>query len=741
METGNTRPVDKARVRQVTQSTWIDDWLLAPVTVQAGLVVILVLTFLRPWLLIPGVFAAAIWLLTFFGQVFRMPLRMPKDIGGIDMTTERENAVEFKGLMGLFRFTRRKLTWEKSSGIMCLGHARHRFLGRELWLTRDDCLRHMQLLATTGSGKTEALLSLQLNSICMGRGMTFSDGKAETRLAYAIWSLMRRYGQEDNYYVLNFLNGGRDRFDELLGNDRTRPQSNSINFFGDATATFIIQLMESLLPQVGASEAGWQDKAKPMLYGLVYALYYKCKKENIRLSQSLIQKHLPLRKLAGLYIEGRQNGWHDEALNALEAYLSTLAGFRMELISRPSEWDQGVYDQHGFLIQQFSRMLAMFNDVYGHIFSSDAGDIDIRDVLHNDRTLVVLIPALELSKSESANLGKLYISAKRMVIARDLGYQLEGKRKDVLLSKKFWNPFPYPDIHDELGSYFAPGMDDLAAQMRSLGMMLVISAQDIQRFVAQFKGEYQTVNANTLVKWFMALQDEKDTFELAKATAGKDYYAELGEMKRTPGTVSSSFEEANTTYIREKNRITLDELKDLNPGEGFISFKSALVPGSAIYIPDDEKLSSKLELRINRFIDTGTPTEADLIALNPNLSRLLPPSEIEISMVLQRTDEIVAGSDIHTLPPLMDPILARLAKVTMDLDNRSDISYTPVQRGILLFEAARDVLRQRGKKWFTVKTQPNQLNVSDAMARRLASQSTAFTPQENQPSSGAQNAG
>lgn len=44
METGNTRPVDKARVRQVTQSTWIDDWLLAPVTVQAGLVVILVLS-------------------------------------------------------------------------------------------------------------------------------------------------------------------------------------------------------------------------------------------------------------------------------------------------------------------------------------------------------------------------------------------------------------------------------------------------------------------------------------------------------------------------------------------------------------------------------------------------------------------------------------------------------------------------------------------------------------------------
>lgn len=45
----------------------------------------------------------------------------------------------------------------------------------------------------------------------------------------------------------------------------------------------------------------------------------------------------------------------------------------------------------------------------------------------------------------------------------------------------------------------------------------------------------------------------------------------------------------------------------------------------------------------------------------------------------------------------MDPILARLMKVALDLDNRCDISYTPTQRGILLFEAARDVLKNAGK--------------------------------------------
>lgn len=59
----------------------------------------------------------------------------------------------------------------------------------------------------------------------------------------------------------------------------------------------------------------------------------------------------------------------------------------------------------------------------------------------------------------------------------------------------------------------------------------------------------------------MALQDEKDTYELARSTAGKDYFAELGEVKRSPGLFGNQFEDATTTHIREKDRISLDELK------------------------------------------------------------------------------------------------------------------------------------------------------------------------------------
>ncbi|KOY61577.1 conjugal transfer protein TrbC [Photorhabdus heterorhabditis] len=716
-----TKPVevDSSRVRRPIGYTFIfiNDILLSPLGVQILMVASFIFGWLYPVSLLLSIPGLLLLIVLFSDQPFRMPLRMPKDIGGMDLTTEREIPKLRNGVGGLFRYVVRTRKYTSAAGIMCLGYARGKSLARELWLTLDDSLRHMLLLATTGSGKTEALLSIFLNAICWGRGICYSDGKAQNTLAFAMWSLARRFGREDDYYVLNFMTGGTDKFEALLKNDKTRPQSNTINLFGTANTTFIIQLMESLLPTAGSGDAGWQDKAKSMLAAVVYAVYYKCKREHRRISQAVIQEYLPLVKLAKLYQEAKKDNWHKEAYSPLESYFNTLAGFRIELISRPSEWEQGVFDQHGYLIQQFNRMLTMFNDIYGHVFSRDAGDVDIEDILHNDRILTTMIPALELSKGEAANIGKLYISAIRMTMARDLGCEIEGTINDVLIVKKYAGKFPYPITMDELGAYFGPGMDNLASQMRSLGYMLIVSAQDIQRFIAEHKGEYMTVNANLLTKWFMALQDEKDTFELAKITGGKAYYSELGTVEQSPGIFMPNYEDANSSHIREKDRLDLSDLKDLNPGEGMISFKSALIPSNAIYIPDDEKMTSTLPMRINRFIDVQSPTEEDLFTQNPNLLRKLPPSTQEIDEILQL---LSMPSSTTAMMGIMDPVLKRVAAVAFDLDNRSDISYTPVQRGILLFEAARETLHQNKRKWQTIPTPPKPIRVSKKIAQTLA---------------------
>ncbi|MDT3242101.1 type IV secretory system conjugative DNA transfer family protein, partial [Pseudomonas amygdali pv. morsprunorum] len=172
------------------------------------------------------------------------------------------------------------------------------------------------------------------------------------------------------------------------------------------------------------------------------------------MSQRTIQAHLPLRAIAKLYIQSVEQQWHEDAQLPLKNYLGTLSGFDLAKVDSPEEWATTALDQHGFLIQQFTRMLALFNDTYGHVFARDAGDIDLKDVVHNDRILVVLIPALEISSSEAATLGRLYVSQLAMILSQDLGEKLEGKPDDILVIRKYKDRFPFLWICDEVGAYY-----------------------------------------------------------------------------------------------------------------------------------------------------------------------------------------------------------------------------------------------------------------------------------------------
>lgn len=54
---------------------------------------------------------------------------------------------------------------------------------KELWLKAKDILTHCLLFGTTGSGKTETLVSLSYNALATGSGLFYIDPKAspETR--------------------------------------------------------------------------------------------------------------------------------------------------------------------------------------------------------------------------------------------------------------------------------------------------------------------------------------------------------------------------------------------------------------------------------------------------------------------------------------------------------------------------------------------------------------------------------
>lgn len=701
----NTRhgPVKNNIISRQINGQLAERIMLAPFTVQLLLVISVIFGIFWPATLLLSLPLMIGLLIAFNEQPFRLPLRIPMDIGGLDLSTQREDNWNIP----LLNLSLPKLVRREAAGVLCLGVGRERDLGKELWLQASDALRHMQIMATTGGGKTETLYSLYLNSLLWARGCCISDGKAQIDLAVATWSMARRFGQEDDWYVLNFITGNDDKFKKLLTGDKSRPQTNSTTPFAYGSPTFITQLMEALMPNSNGSDEGWKDKARAMRNALLYALCYKRARDNIMLTQNVIQSYLPLIKFVGLYREALEQGWHEEGYKPMENYLSNLAGFDMNLINRPSEWSQGALDQHGFLIQQFTRQLGMFSDTYGHIFPKNGGDIDMQDILHNDRTLVVLIPALELSDNEAATIGKLFISDIQMNIAKDLGNHIEGSPEHTLVVKKFASKFPFMILCDEIGYYFAPGLAKLAAQMRSLKYMLGILGQDIQAML-RFGKEVHSVNANLGTKLFMKTEDTEDTLKMIRAVGGTAQYAEQTSMERT-GT--GGYRDVQRVDFRERDNIQLSELKALQEGQGIIVFEDQQVRSSSIYIPDSDKIS-KLNVRINRFVPLRRPDFNDLCREVPAAERRRPVSRENVNHILDIcswTDYSAWGGQLKVR--LEDKTLNTLCSLTADLDSRSDITFTPEERGILLFTTAASAL-EKTKGHYRRLNEPEQVRIT-----------------------------
>ncbi|UCQ13099.1 F-type conjugative transfer protein TrbC [Edwardsiella tarda] len=722
---GRHGPVDSWRISRLVHDKLAERILLAPATVQLLLVFSLIAGALWPATLLLSLPLNTILLVAFSDQRFRLPLRIPMDVGGLDLSTERELSWNIP----LLNLNLPKIIRGKSEGTLCLGTARKQDRGKELWLQTSDALRHMQIMATTGGGKTETLYSMYLNSLCWARGCCISDGKAQIDLAVATWSMARRFGQEDDWHVLNFITGSDDKFKKLLLGDKSRPQSNGTNPFAYGSPTFITQLMESLQPAGNGSDEGWKDKARAMMNALIYALCYKRARDNILLTQDVIQSYLPLVKFVSLYREALEQGWHEEGYKPMENYLANLAGFDMNLINRPGEWSQGALDQHGYLIQQFTRMLSMFNDTYGHVFPKNGGDIDMQDILHNDRTLVVLIPALELSDNEAATLGKLYISDIRMNIAKDLGNKIEGSPEHTLTVKKFASKFPFMLLCDEVGYYFAPGLEKLAAQMRSLRYMLVILGQDLQAMLKHGKEVY-SVNANLGTKQFMKTEDTEDTLKMIRAVGGTGQYAEQRTMERTS---MGSYQDIDRVEFRDKDNIQLDELKSLKEGEGIIVFEDQLVRSNSIYIPDSEKIS-KLQVKINRYVPIRRPDFTDLCREIPAAERRRPVSQERVNQILDichsTSPEEYHG---HLQARIEDQTLLAITQLASDLDSRIDVDYSDDERGILLFEAAVNALEENKGKYRWLKDREN-IRISKKRIEEAHQNNAGYSKPPAQPS-------
>lgn len=489
----------------------------------------------------------------------------------------------------------------KPEGILYLGNAEDS--GEEVWFTNSDARTHILYLGTTGAGKTEGLKSMVTNTMAWGSGFVYVDGKADTDLWSSLSALVRRFGRDDDLLVLNYMTGNSD----------VKAPSNTMNPFSSGSASYLTNMLVSLMPDSEGDNAMWSERAISLVSAMMPVLTWKRDNQELALSVRVLRDNLSLNNVVKL---ARDEVVPERLREGMRGYLDTLPGFVQDAwddngqVKKPEGGGpppdtQTASQQHGYLAMQFTRSLQSLGDDYGYIFDTQAADVDMVDVVLNRRILVVLIPALEKSGDEISNLGKIVAATMKGMMGSALGSTVEGSSETVIENKPTKSSTPFMTVFDEVGYYTAEGMAVMAAQARSLGFCLVFSGQDLPAMKKRVREEANSITANCNIKLFGKLEDPTETKEFFEKTVGTAFVTEVSGFE---GGASKSYADNHQASVQDRARASYDGLRGFKEGQAVVTFGEEVMDCKIFYSnPGHAKA-----MRVTRFLALP-PADDDML--------------------------------------------------------------------------------------------------------------------------------
>ncbi len=508
----------------------------------------------------------------------------------------------------------------KARGIAFFGNRRQN--NDELWFNNDDMRTHCLIFGSTGSGKTEALVSLSFNALVQASGFIYVDGKGDNSLFAKVFSMCRIMGREDDLLLINFMTGARD----VIGAQEKR-LSNTMNPFCNGSSSMLTQLVVSLMDSGSQSSDGdmWKGRAIVFVDSLMKILVYMRDQGKILLDANSIRNYFELTRLEAIVVDKmfpRDNQepvslaeTPDLILEPLKNYIKNLPGYD---ISKKGKQSSQVLEQHGFITMQLTKTFGSLADTYGHIIRTNLAEVDLKDVVLNRRILVVLLPALEKSPDELANLGKIVIASLRAMMAAGLGDSVEGTYREMITRKPTNSPTPYMCILDEYGYYAVKGFAVVPAQARSLGFSVIFAGQDLPAFQKASKEEAASIGANTNIKICMKLEDPMETWEFFQKTAGESYVTKVDSFQTNAGSLLNNYMDSRSASTEKRQRVDLLDLKEQREGEAHIFFKSKIIRATMFFANPPPAP----RMQLNQFLKVEPPLGRTLIELEDRVSHL-----------------------------------------------------------------------------------------------------------------------
>ncbi len=491
-------------------------------------------------------------------------------------------------------------------GVYFFGH--ELFTEQEIHVADSKVRTHIIIFGTTGSGKTENILSICVNFLTQASGFILVDGKGDTLLFAKTFALCRAYGRTDDLYLLNFMDEGKE--DDSKSVTRI---THKFNFFVDASPVEANEIVGGLLPNDDGGGSGmWEGRAATGIESLNKALYYLKNNGFLEIDPDTYRAYFALPEFVELAMNENipkpyRAGLHT-VLNSINYKVPTDAD------PNPKQ-NPATEEQFQYITMQYTATFNMLAEQYAHITVSQVPDISITDVVLRRRILLVLLPSLAKSEQSVRNLGRIIIALTRNVSSKAIGNQVEGNIETTIESKPTAAISSFGLIFDEFGAYATKGASTLPAQVRSLNMVCIFAGQDYEAFKKGDEIEAATIFANCTIKICMKLEDPL-TYEKFKESAGQKYVMVQESFETKETAFGKTHIPAETARVEKRDVIDLVDLKGQGPGQETLIYGSHTYRLMAFYA--DPQLTKKA--RLNHFLEVRRPKYPTIMAMRKGVN-------------------------------------------------------------------------------------------------------------------------
>ncbi|MEA1990337.1 MAG: TraM recognition domain-containing protein [Pseudomonadota bacterium] len=506
--------------------------------------------------------------------------------------------------------------YSKAKGISYLGH--DEITNMPVYSTNDVDRQHKFSLATTGGGKTQNFIAVDIGASAMiqASGFLSVDGKSTIDALLQTYGVMRRFLREQDLIVINFMKGNKDF--------RVKGESITTNSFNPLKFGASTQISELLKPLLGDTSSGnsdvWRKRAESFLDAQTLIFCYLRDVGVLKLSIQTYRDYLSLPAVIRL-AHGRIDNVTEvdipeDITDSMFTFLKTIAGLTEGVIEEVANGNEEnltetAGEQFNFISMQIAPMLNIMATDYGHIFNHKDADVDLEDIVLNRRGLLVLLPSLEYSESTVLTLAQIVVSAIKGMMAKQLGSEVEGSPKEMLAKRAFAAPAAFRLLFDEVTYYLTSGMDLIAAQGRGLGVATSFGTQELGAAKKRNDIVTSAIWGSTNLKVLGKIEDADTSLDMISKRLGQVNFSQINNYSvEVDEHGSSHIKEPQSIGLERREQLDIKDLADQREGEQYLTYGSQVIKLRGFFIPEDKYMADKVML--NQFVAVGSPSDQEV---------------------------------------------------------------------------------------------------------------------------------